>query len=99
MRETRQYKPEGTIVTALKVAVWLAVLGLMVLAIDSPKLLMAPDEPVAQMTKSPAAADGPPPAPASEAPANDMTARTGLRGLYERAFHDAQPAEDRSPTF
>jgi hypothetical protein len=97
MRETRQYKPEGTIVTALKVAVWLAVFGLMVLAIESPKLLL-PDEPVAQTTKSLATA-GPPPGPTSEAPANEMTARAGFRGLYDRALHDARPAVDASPTF
>jgi hypothetical protein len=94
MRETRQYKPESTIVTALKVAVWLAVFGLMVLAIESPKLLLPPDEPVAQMTRSLATADGPPPGPASEAPANE-----GFRGLYAGALHDTQQAEDASPTF
>jgi hypothetical protein len=79
--------------------VWLAVFGLMVLAIESPTLLLPPDEPVAQMTKSLATADGPPPGPASEAPANEMTARAGFRGLYDRALHDARPAEEASPTF
>ena len=78
MGKFKRFQPHRNIITSMKVAVALAVLGGAVLAVESPRWLLPPDEPAATITQVLSTADGPSPGIATEPPA-DMTAQAGAR--------------------